>query len=283
MRTDRTRRPARWYAHSRDRVLMIAVRVPDSLDHDQVRALSRLMVDDEFERMRRMPKPAADRFAVGRALIRRAVGSALRVPPSTVAWQLGPLGKPMLAGGAIHFTLSHCEGWVVSGMSNRASLGVDVEPIRGLPEAVMRRALLADELSRIEQHEESEREALFARTWVVKEACVKALGEGLARVRGVHVTEGSRGRWNGLRWEILQISDDVAAAVATKGAELRTALRVADVPALETDEAWTAAFGDLEGAFQARPSRPQRAGADDTEGDDPRPGASRVHPVRRIR
>lgn len=92
----------------------------------------------------------------------------------------GPHGRPAVAGGGVHFSLSHSHGLAYFAFA-AVPVGVDVE---GLPNA----GAVADVLSSLHPAEaaeitalpEEERRAALARVWSRKEACLKATGAGLA-------------------------------------------------------------------------------------------------------
>lgn len=92
----------------------------------------------------------------------------------------GPHGRPAVAGGGVHFSLSHTDDVAYFALAP-VPVGVDIE---GLPGA----AALADLLDSLHPAEtaeltalpEGERPAALARVWSRKEACLKAAGTGIA-------------------------------------------------------------------------------------------------------
>lgn len=124
------------------------------------------------------------RHRVGRAMLRHILGHLHRQAAADVAWPVGPHGKPGPLGASppLHFNLSHSGGWALLATSFDLELGVDLED----EAATERIADLADRiLSPIERVDFDTRRADAAaadallRTWVRKEACLKALGTGL--------------------------------------------------------------------------------------------------------
>ncbi|MCX5198274.1 4'-phosphopantetheinyl transferase superfamily protein [Streptomyces sp. NBC_00249] len=93
----------------------------------------------------------------------------------------GPHGRPAVAGGALHFSLSHSDDVAYFAFAG-VPVGVDVEAVPGA-EAV------EDVLSTLHPAETAELTALagadraagMARVWSRKEACLKATGTGLAQ------------------------------------------------------------------------------------------------------
>lgn len=109
------------------------------------------------------------------------------VLPHQWEFQPGPHGKPELVGpkynqGPLHFNLSHTEGIVVLAVSRAGAVGVDVErtdrPIDHL--GLANRYFAQVEAEAVKNCAAEERGALFYRIWTLKEAYVKAVGQGLA-------------------------------------------------------------------------------------------------------
>ena len=93
-----------------------------------------------------------------------------------------PGGKPYLSGSDLRFNLSHTRRMALLAFSRGRELGIDVEAIRDLPDALA----IADRFfSRSEQMalsgiSDAERGSVFFNSWTRKEAYIKALGEGLS-------------------------------------------------------------------------------------------------------
>jgi 4'-phosphopantetheinyl transferase len=84
-----------------------------------------------------------------------------------------PAGKPVFsARPAVWFSLSHGGGWVVCALSNQ-SVGVDVQPVRGVNLSIARR-FHPQERAWLEGQKPEEQEQAFFRLWTRKEAWVKA-------------------------------------------------------------------------------------------------------------
>ncbi|MET9696184.1 4'-phosphopantetheinyl transferase superfamily protein [Streptomyces sp. NPDC006529] len=92
----------------------------------------------------------------------------------------GPHGRPAVAGGALHFSLSHSADVAYIALS-RVPLGVDVEAIPS-PDAVVDvlNTLHPDETAELNALPEPGRPVALARVWCRKEAYLKGTGTGLA-------------------------------------------------------------------------------------------------------
>lgn len=126
-----------------------------------------------------------DRYRTSHAALRLILGRALGREPRALTFAAGPNGKPELAGagrGGLAFNLSHSGRRALVGVSARGSIGVDVEAIRPLPDAlrIARGHFAPDEADALARIPERAREAAFFGLWTRKEAVVKALGAGLA-------------------------------------------------------------------------------------------------------
>lgn len=89
----------------------------------------------------------------------------------------GPNGKPELQGlPGIHFNLSHC-AHAAACVVGDTPVGVDVESIMPLDDALMARTMSLDEQRLIAAAPHPEVE--FTRLWTMKESLLKLIGEGL--------------------------------------------------------------------------------------------------------
>ncbi|MCX5378289.1 4'-phosphopantetheinyl transferase superfamily protein [Streptomyces sp. NBC_00091] len=142
----------------------------------------------EQERAARLLRPADRRSYLASHLgLRVLLGGYLGLPPEKVVLVRedcpccgGPHGRPAVAGGAVHFSLSHSDDMAYFAFAG-VPVGVDVE---GVPGA----AAVADVLSSLHPAEaaeltalpEAEQQVALARVWARKEACLKGTGVGVA-------------------------------------------------------------------------------------------------------
>jgi 4'-phosphopantetheinyl transferase len=192
---------------------------------------------------------AADgaRFAASRAALRRILGRYLGIDPAAVRFDTGTGGRPVLANGPyghdLQFSLSRSAGVAVVAVSagpgprpaSALLVGADVE-------AIVPRAGLADlaDLTDLAAARFSPAEAAciasagcagsplrsFYRHWTAREAWLKAMGAGLAALREIEFDccpvpavrfRGTAVTAPDLRLHVLDISPDLAAAVAATG------------------------------------------------------------------
>lgn len=128
-------------------------------------------------------------FAAAHDLLRTVLSQYADVAPA--AWEFAPTahGKPILAGAhsarPLRFNLSHTTGLVACAVSRDADVGIDVEAIRPADDRMDLGELASRFFSRTEAAsldvcEDEERRQRFVELWTLKEAYVKATGEGLS-------------------------------------------------------------------------------------------------------
>jgi 4'-phosphopantetheinyl transferase len=91
-------------------------------------------------------------------------------------------GKPFIFGlPHVHYNISHCVGMVALALSDRP-VGVDVEKVRPMRDALVRRVLTEEEQSFLYKTASCEeaRSEWFTRFWTLKESYLKYTGEGIA-------------------------------------------------------------------------------------------------------
>lgn len=133
--------------------------------------------------MRFAGAPLRQRYVAGRASLRRLLADRTGDDPARLVLEEDANGKPRLPGDPLAFNLSHAgrHALLAIGPAGR-ELGVDIEDIRGIADV---ESLTAICLSAAERaafagfREEADRREHFLRLWVRKEACLKAMGEGL--------------------------------------------------------------------------------------------------------
>lgn len=130
---------------------------------------------------------AADRDAhiAAHALLRTMLCRATGIAPGEWRFQTGENGKPVLlptqAPPDLHFSLSHTRGLVACAVGHPYPLGVDVEAwTMPAPMEIAHRYFASTEAHLIAQQADAERSSTFYRIWTLKEAYLKATGQGLS-------------------------------------------------------------------------------------------------------
>ena len=141
-----------------------------------------LLSEEECAAASRFHTPElAERYRQAHGWMRSVLSRYLDTPPETLRFRSGPDGKPRLAHGSLYFNLAHSDSLALLAVRQDAPVGVDVEPVRPLPEAMLIacRWFSAPEIRWIAASDDRDR--AFLRCWVCREAFLKATGEGLGR------------------------------------------------------------------------------------------------------
>jgi 4'-phosphopantetheinyl transferase len=122
------------------------------------------------------------RFVASHAALRLILARALDAEPRALAFVAGPSGKPGLAGAGLAFNLSHSGTRALVGLSTEARIGVDLEVLRPMPDAlrIARSTFAPDEAQALAALPPEARDRAFMAVWTRKEAIVKAIGAGLS-------------------------------------------------------------------------------------------------------
>ncbi len=163
------------------------------------------------ERYRR--REDAERFIIGRALIRHLCAIHCDAEPRAIEISRTSSGKPHVqTEPGIEFNISHSGNCVLIAWSTTGPVGVDVEAATpGERESFLEmteRIFSSDELSLLRSTDNADEVArLFYRIWVRKEALLKASGIGTTGFR--HTFAVLEKTPNGVRWfDQVRISSD---------------------------------------------------------------------------
>jgi 4'-phosphopantetheinyl transferase len=147
-----------------------------------------------------------NRYIAAHAWLRHILGRYLERAPHDLQFVIGPYGKPELSqseqactpAAPLRFNLSHSNHIALLAVSMDVAIGVDIEAIRpGLPDATLAAGVLtAAELAELEQLPTGQRTDMFFSCWARKEACMKAMGLGLAlEPKRLHVGMTTQRQW----------------------------------------------------------------------------------------
>lgn len=153
----------------------------------QLVALAATLTPDERHRASRFRFVRdRDRFVLCRGLLRAILARYVQVAPAALRFSYGPAGKPRLADPRgildLRFNLSHTDGLALFAVARGREMGLDVERIDEtvLVEPLARHAFAPAEVAYLANLPTRRRREAFYRLWTVKEAYVKARGEGLS-------------------------------------------------------------------------------------------------------
>jgi 4'-phosphopantetheinyl transferase len=158
----------------------------ESLDDAARNACRRLLDPAETARLGRyISASAADQFLVGRAALKSCLSRCTGLAPAGWQFVLNAHGKPRLAEtherNGLSFNVSHSRGMVVCALCRDGDLGVDVEPLdEEYNLDVADRFFTPGETAVIQRAAGPAKQETFLKTWTLKEAVIKARGEGLS-------------------------------------------------------------------------------------------------------
>jgi 4'-phosphopantetheinyl transferase len=124
------------------------------------------------------------RFVLGRIVARSVLGHCLQRPARDIQLTLDRSGKPVVASPSemtLHFNISHSGDHVLFALARNRRVGVDVEQVREAKDLneIAARCFSKAEYLRLQTIPERMRTESFYRCWTLKEAYLKARGEGL--------------------------------------------------------------------------------------------------------
>jgi 4'-phosphopantetheinyl transferase len=144
--------------------------------------LSECVPAEEIQHSSSLHPVAARRYVVARGILRNLLAGFTGSDARKLRFNYGVSGKPSLADrDDIHFNISHSADLGLFAFSPDRPIGVDVEnerPVRRLLD-VAQRFMTEDELRTLADTPEDKRNAAFLRSWVVREARLKAEGKGV--------------------------------------------------------------------------------------------------------
>ncbi|MEE3239749.1 MAG: 4'-phosphopantetheinyl transferase superfamily protein [Pseudomonadota bacterium] len=158
------------------------------IDKAAITAYRTILSKSELDRNQRF-RFAKDRHRdlISRALLRTELGKAVSLPPDAIELERGKHGKPQLAPSMqpmaeqVTFNVSHAGDWVILALSSEP-VGIDIEytPRNNDVMAVADRYFYGAELKELQAFSPSEQRERFFDYWTLKEAYIKARGEGIS-------------------------------------------------------------------------------------------------------
>jgi len=140
---------------------------------------------DELERAHRFAfQHLRNEYILGRGLTRWMLGTRIGVPPQSLRFYYSSRGKPYLQSrNEWHFNVSHSKSLFVCAMTTAGEVGVDIEQVRPIEDAlgIARQFFCESENRRLQKLPAEYQETGFFECWTRKEAFLKATGEGLTR------------------------------------------------------------------------------------------------------
>lgn len=155
-------------------------------DNKAIEAATELISWDERKRSRHFVFERDRRkYVFWRACLRRFLAERIEVPAQLIDFTYGQYGKPVLAPlfakARLHFNLSHSGDLAIIIFSRVGEVGADLESIRVLEgvDDIAAHMCSRSEYTAFRALEPADRTLSFFTCWTLKEAFVKAIGNGL--------------------------------------------------------------------------------------------------------
>lgn len=146
---------------------------------------------DERQRAERFYfEPDKKKFIACRGLLRIILSYYLNLAPDRLEFTYSLQGKPELNNTQLCFNVSHSHNLAVYAIALNRSVGIDLEYLRQIPnvQQLAERFFSPDESTMINTLNKEEQQEFFFRLWTIKEAYLKATGEGLAGLQKIAVS-----------------------------------------------------------------------------------------------
>ncbi|MBK9992033.1 MAG: 4'-phosphopantetheinyl transferase superfamily protein [Verrucomicrobia bacterium] len=140
---------------------------------------------EKLKASRFLKRADRDRYIVAHGILRELLGKYLLREPSGLAFETGKFGKPKLVLDSglplISFNLAHSGDVILYAVANEGQVGIDVEAVRtDLNVLELAQAhFSSDEIEELRAVSPTESVSAFFRYWTLKEAYLKARGDGL--------------------------------------------------------------------------------------------------------
>jgi 4'-phosphopantetheinyl transferase len=185
------------------------------------------------------------RFIAARAQLRMILARYVGVDPHALVFTYGSRGKPSLAQPLeppIRFNLSHSGELALVGITLDRDIGVDLEEVRSFDDIdrLAERFFSPGENAHLRALPDAARLEAFFCCWTLKEAYVKATGDGLGRATESFDVAFARGE----PVRLLSVEGDSGEASRWRLGGLAPALGYVGAAAVEGHD-WSIAFWDL--------------------------------------
>lgn len=158
-----------------------------NLSVTEVDKLEMLLTEDEREKANRFRfDQHRRRFIIARGRLRQILANYLHITASEIIFEYSDRGKPSLRdrlqASNLQFNLSHSDDLALYAFTTQDKVGIDLEYLcsRTDPLQIARRFFAPQEYELIASLEEKKQQEVFLHIWTIKEAYLKATGEGLS-------------------------------------------------------------------------------------------------------
>ncbi|MBN2420436.1 MAG: 4'-phosphopantetheinyl transferase superfamily protein [Deltaproteobacteria bacterium] len=180
------------------------------------------------------------RYSASHGSLRIILGKYLHTAPEDIRYSCDSSGKPFLSSDinirSLYFNLSHSGNYALCAVTQNCSVGIDLEHIRPASDilSMARRFFSCNENEIIFSLHPYQRQQAFYCLWTLKEAYLKATGNGLASLKNTEIVFSIDGFPASIRetgkgyepgdWTILRFkpAPDYAAGLVVKGKDKKT-------------------------------------------------------------
>jgi 4'-phosphopantetheinyl transferase len=144
---------------------------------------SLLSADEKYQYFSKVSPQEHFRCCATRIALRLILGKLTQLPPAQIRFANGDFGKPYLAScKKIRFNVSHSNEFSLLAFAEEAEIGCDIERITQLEELQTMSDLVLhpEEAAAMSNLHGCALQEAFFRTWVRKEAVLKAIGVGFS-------------------------------------------------------------------------------------------------------
>ena len=150
---------------------------------DQISDLRKILSKDETEKADRFKiEKDSKQYIVSRGSLRKILSEYIHIDSYSINFSYTEFAKPFLENSKIHFNLSHSGDWCCIAVSLIKDIGIDIEKVREIEDVskIAERYFALNEFEHIKNFEGTDQINEFFRIWTLKEAFIKAVGEGLS-------------------------------------------------------------------------------------------------------
>lgn len=156
---------------------------------ERIEAFNSILSDEERERAKRFHfEKHKVRYIASHGFLRKTLSKYINIEPTQIKFTQTSKGKPMFDKTFLYnisFNLSHSDNKALIAVTSKDSIGVDIEFIRPMEDLdqLAKRFFSENEYKFINSF--SKKEDIFFRIWTLKEAFMKATGEGIAELEDI--------------------------------------------------------------------------------------------------
>ncbi|MEM1153039.1 MAG: 4'-phosphopantetheinyl transferase superfamily protein [Pseudomonadota bacterium] len=156
---------------------------PDAVSDEQLPLLRSMLSDSELQRNQRYARASIRRRdVVCRGVLRQLIAGRLQCAPGELELLEGDHGKPLLSKKELFFNYSHSGDYAAFALCWDAEVGVDIERVRERTDgmAIAKSQFANSEYQSLLRTPNISQRQRFFQYWTVKEAFLKARGDGIA-------------------------------------------------------------------------------------------------------